>query len=133
MSFVLLVFPVPGQAQEPNEICFSIDDSKVLLRTVKEHSLLSEQINLLKQSIEQRDKELGFQEEKVRLLESSLANRDELARAQQEALKDTKQTMDDAKKIIEQQQKEISKAKFWGFVMGGSGIVIAILALLVVL
>ncbi len=131
MSFVLLALPVPGLSQESNEICFSIDDSKKLLRTVKEYSLLSEQIDLLKLSIEQRDKELGFQEEKVKLLENSLTNRDELAKAQQEALKDTKQTMDDAKKIIDQQQKEISKAKFWGFAIGGAGIVLAILALLV--
>ncbi len=140
MSFM----PSVTRAQQPDhdqdDICFSNPDAQDILRKLKEHTLLLEQISLLKQSLVQRDREITVMEQRSQLLEDTLKNRDAAIDAHVKALGETKETIESAKKIIKEQDdlikqkdKEVSKAKFLGFSVGTIGVALGILALIVAL
>lgn len=140
MIWLLSLKPEVSIAQESeqgNEICFSVPDSQKILKGLKERDILMEEVTLLKDALNKRDEAIKSLEEKtsllvdkMTLLDQTIKNREELITDQTKALDEAKTTIINAKELIKKQEGEIKKAKFFGFAVGGAGVVIVILALI---
>ncbi len=122
-----------SQSSEDDWFCFNKQDAGALLLTVKESSLLKQEVILLNKQKELDEKEKRFLQEKIDFEKEKVAIVEIKVKATQEAMVGINQINQDQKGVIRQLEKDVRKAKWTGYLGIGVGVIIAICAVVLAL
>ena len=134
MIFILfLVTPLYAQDLAPDEFLGFSDKTEAMdaLKKLKEYPILKEQVDAYGAESGDKDEKIKLLEQKVDLLNERIALKDEAIKLRDDHIKFKDDMVKDYKELLAIKEKEVKKAKLTGIIIGVTGTIIAILALIV--
>jgi hypothetical protein len=122
-----------SQELSPDEFLGFSDKQEAMdaLKKLKEYPILREQVDAYGEESGDKDEKIKLLEQKVDLLNERIALRDEKIQLQADYIKFKDGMIADYKELLAVKEKEVKRARLTGIIIGVTGTIIAILALIV--
>lgn len=133
LLILLLFTPAYSQDLAPDEFLGFSDKQEAMdvLKKLKEYPILKEQLSAYGEESGDKDEKIKLLEQKVDLLNERIALKDEKIQLQADYIKFKDGMITDYKELLAIKEKEVKRAKLTGIIIGVTGTIIAILALIV--